>query len=322
MLKKAKLKLTKNNDKEIAEISYKRSTIEENYKLKGLEKLERNVPRNRSSNKMSKLPVDNALIINSMNTNKLNNGLKPLNNGELTGVLAVTGTSGISGGKFHSSIGKMGKLGDNPTNPGKLNSLNNTTKPNPTNVTSGSTKTKWKAIDDEIIDNPEFRRTIRNEKIEIDCEDLTKSTNIASTSREDDEELQYYDLNFLIEEYNEVYYFLRSIKLQEKYFFDLINDGWDDINGILLIEKPHLDLMDIEEEDKKVILCKIEEIKKKFLERLKANSNNKDGKDGKEIRDFNKDFAKEKEQRLNLQKALREYRDAKKSEHENSVLLV
>jgi len=304
LLLKNNLKLIKKNE---IESGQKRSVIEENFKLKGLEKLEKNMLRNKSqakSNKASLGPnVTGLLSINSINNNI---------------------------------------VGNNKLN--CLNSNNNEScKESNFDATYKSSKSTWKIIDDEILDNPEFRKTLKNEKIEIKCPDMINSEKTVNNNcvKEEEsicdnlktDEIEYMDLHFFIEEYNDIYTFLEDIGMHEKYFFDFINDGWDDLDSLILIEQANLDLMvNLEEKDKKIILSKIEALRREFLNNRnknnsgdaklshKSSSNKNSNNPSHNFR--NLDFNKEKEQRLQFQKSLNEYRKSKKEKHDQILIVI
>ena len=300
-----------NDDKDF--LSNKRNLIEENLKLKGLERLEKNVLRNKSLSKLNKM-------INA-NTNNINNTNRNI--------------------KVYCNQNSHNNFNNNSNNYEETQKEKTIVKI----INNKSIKISKKILDEDIYDNPEFRKTIKNEKIEINCLDigynksksgkdinpiLNTSHNsinnfpLSQSDHNDNEELQYFDLNNLIEEYNETYKFLKSINLHEKYFFAFINDGWDDLNSIILIEQAHLDLMNIEESDKELILNQVN-ITKKDMNNSNNNNNNiskgKINSKGVEIIK-EKEQKEQKNQRLLYQKALNEFRSTKKLEHESIILVI
>jgi len=159
-----------------------------------------------------------------------------------------------------------------------------------------------------------------NHNLNTICNSIT--SNIFPFSQNDinsNEEFQFFDINNLIDEYNETYTFLKLINFHHKYFFDFINDGWDDFNSLILIEQAHLDLMNIEESDKKMILNQVNIIKKDIEKNItwKGKTNLK----GIELT-RQKEQKEQKEQRLQFQKALNEFRSAKQSEHKSINLVI
>ena len=138
------------------------------------------------------------------------------------------------------------------------------------------------------LDDTEFRKTFKKEKIELDCETpLSRSKLIDNKDDADyedniypsnsnhfnnsntnqinnkNEEIFLSSLNLdkdLISEYPETYNFLHSINILN-YFNIFIHNEFIDMQSIILIEDIHLDDMNIEDSARKMILYKIKEVK-------------------------------------------------------------
>jgi hypothetical protein len=130
------------------------------------------------------------------------------------------------------------------------------------------TLTKTEKFDKNILDDSEFRKTIKREKIEIEVEEKETKHNMI-----DDEERIENDfhknttkdkMKFFYFKVRELYDFLISIKLL-RYIEIFIEDGFEDMESILEINDDYFKEREFPEPYKKRILEKVAELKKENI---------------------------------------------------------
>lgn len=195
-----------------------------------------------------------------------------------------------------------------------------------------------------LVEDSEFRKTFKNEKIEIDCDTSRNiETPKSRATNKNNEELDYNndkDYHILnnsinendIEDYIEVYRFLESLGLQNKYFNTFLQNEFLDMQSILLLENKHLDEMYIHKNAQAKILNKIKELRGSKPEKnnIVKNDNNrtnnfdKKGECGVGTENTNsisnkiqsnENFYDEEKQRLLFQQAVMEFRNGGKTEN-------
>lgn len=145
----------------------------------------------------------------------------------------------------------------------KLSSLNNTKR-------LIDTLTKTDKFDRKLLDDSEFRKTIKREKLAIEAEPVIIDPKITHIDEEEKLENDYINnlskekIRFFNFKVRELYDFLISIKLL-RYIEIFIEDGFEDMESILEINEDYFKEREFPEEYQKRILKKVASLRMENL---------------------------------------------------------
>lgn len=210
-----------------------------NKKPKPPVKSSRDILENVEKNKQRWEEKEKLKLLEKLEAQILKKKPKPLSNTTNTSLMTTTNKSGTThNNETHNSKRLIDNLTAMKTN-------------------NGEHPPGWK-FDKRLLDDQEFRKSIRKEKIEIDCDKKQKEEDIDT---EYVKNLSKDKLKFFLFKVRELYDFLNSIKLV-RYIEIFLEDGFEDLESILEIEQDYFQERNYPDEHKIKILNKIKELRK------------------------------------------------------------